>query len=489
MSCSHLQHGGGAMTINPPACTPLTRWTLSRNGRNPTAPEGATRFSTARLATACALATAAALSTSALAQNPTAAPKQVQGVAIVHATIHPMTPGEPTIADGFVLFADGKIVSVGDSAAMPQTDGYLIHDATGLHLYPGLVAIGSPMGLIEVDQVRSTDDRSELGQWHPETIAAVAVNPDSELIPVSRANGILTSVSFPGGGVICGHASALRMDGWTTEDLAIKPRTGLVIKWPATEPLMRRGFRSPGAQAGRSTETIKQLDQFFDDATAWVAARAADPSTAIDLRYDRVQSVLDGTEPVIIDASSSGQIESAVLWAAKRGFKAIIMGGSGAEEVAPLLVRHKVPVVIRGTLSVPRLPDEPYNAPFSLPARLRDAGVTYCIAPVGDSLGGDASNDRWLPHNAGVAVAHGLTPDQAMAAITRDAAAIMGLGESLGTIEPGKSATIILARGSPLDIRTEVLGAWIDGRKIQLDNNQDLLEKRYREKYRQLGQP
>ncbi len=464
MSC--LSRDPGATTIVPPPCSH-------------------------RLAAACALVAGAtlALPSLALAQNPTAAPRQDQGVAIVHATIHPMTQGEPTIADGFALFSDGKIVAVGESATMPQVDGYVIQDATGLHLYPGLVAIGSPMGLIEVDQVRSTDDRSELGQWHPETIAAVAVNPDSELIPVSRSNGILTSISFPGGGTICGHASALRMDGWTTEDLTIKPRTGLVIKWPATEPLMRVGFRNRGAQAGRSAETIEQIDQFFDDAKSWADARAADPTTVIDLRYDRVQAVLAGTEPVIIDASSAGQIESAVLWASKRGFKAIIMGGSGAVEVAELLKRHDVPVVIRGTLALPRLPDEPYDAPFSLPARLRDAGVRYCIAPVGDSLGGDASNDRWLPHNAGVAVAHGLTPDQAMAAITRDAATIMGLGESLGTLEPGKSATIILTSGSPLDIRTEVVGAWIDGRRIQLHNNQDLLEQRYREKYRQLAEP
>ncbi|MDA0802216.1 MAG: amidohydrolase family protein [Planctomycetota bacterium] len=440
------------------------------------------------LALAAMIAASGTFSQAANAQNPTAAPSQSKAMAITHVTVHPMTAGEPTITDGFILFNDGKIVAVGPMANMPNAESVDILEATGLHVYPGLVAIGSPMGLIEVDQVRSTDDRRELGRWHPETIAAVAVNPDSELIPVSRANGILTSISFPDGGVICGHASALRMDGWTTEDLTIEPRAGLVIKWPATEPLMRRGFRNRGAQADRSAETVKQIDQFFDEAKAWAAARAANPTTAIDLRYDRVQAVLGGTEPVFIDASSAGQIESAVLWASKRGFKAVIIGGSGAEEVAELLTRHDVPVVIRGTLSLPRLPDDPYDSPFSLPARLRDAGVRYCIAPADESLGGDASNDRWLPHNAGVAVAYGLTPDQAMAAITRDAAAIMGLGDTLGTLEAGKSATIILTDGSPLDIRSRVGAAWIDGRKIELTNNQDLLEERYREKYRQLEQ-
>lgn len=419
--------------------------------------------------------------------TPVAAPKQSAPIAILHATVHPMTLGTPTITDGFVLIKDGTIAGIGEAAAFPGGDGYQIHDATGLHLYPGFVAIGSPMGLIEVDQVRATDDRREAGTWHPEVIAAVAVNPDSELIPVSRANGNLTTIVFPQGGTLCGHASAIRMDGWTTEDLAIKPQAGMVIAWPATEPLRGRfGRRGGGAGGSRGEDTIREIDRFFDEATQWAAAFAADPTTTIDLRYQRLLPVLRGEEPVFIDASSAGQIESAALWATRRGLKPVIIGGGSAAEpeVAGLLKRHNIPVIVRGTMELPRLADDPYDSAYSLPARLRDAGIRFAIAPAG-GMGGDAANDRWLPQHAGMAVAFGLTQDEAIAAITRDAASIVGLGQTHGTIEPGKAATLLLASGDPLDLRTEVVGAWIDGRRIDLRTNQNQLEERYREKYRQ----
>ncbi|MDA1007606.1 MAG: amidohydrolase family protein [Planctomycetota bacterium] len=436
---------------------------------------------------ACALlATSATLSQTFAQAPPSVAPAQSSPIIIKNVAVHTVKDDCPLFDPGFVVIEGGKITAVGNATETPTIPGAIVHDASGLHLYPGIVCIGSPIGLIETDQVRATDDRSEIGEWHPEVVASVAVNPDSALIPVSRANGIMTSVVFPQGGVLSGHASAIRMDGWTTEDLAINPELGLVIRWPATEPLRREGVRGPDRQREQSSKVIEKLNTFFDSAAAWARARESDPTTPIDLRFQSVQRAIKGEELLFIDASSTGQIESAVLWATGRGMRLVIVGGSGAEECAPLLNRHHVGVIIRGTHRLPRFPDDPYDAPFTLPARLAAAGITFAIAQSGD-LGSDASNDRNLPHNAGTAVAYGLDPERAIAAITRDAALLAGVGSTLGTIEVGKSGTLILTTGNPLDVRSAVLGGWIDGRRIDLSTKQSDLENRFREKYRQLG--
>ena len=147
------------------------------------------------------------------------------------ATVHTLD-GEP-IENGVIVLRDGMIVEVGADIAVPA--GATLIDATGLHVYPGLISPDTLLGLVETGSVDVTRDYDERGDVTPEVWAAVAVNPDTDLIPVTRANGILTALIYPRGGLVSGRASLIRLDGWTWEQMAIEPSAGLVLNWPQTE--------------------------------------------------------------------------------------------------------------------------------------------------------------------------------------------------------------------------------------------------------------
>ncbi len=156
-------------------------------------------------------------------------------VVITNAAIHPMSAVE--IKSGYVAFEDGVIIEVSSGTYRPERgEKSLIIDAKGRHLYPGLIDAGTTIGLIEIGAVRATRDQSEVGNFTPEVAALTAVNPDTAIIPVTRANGILTALVTPTGGTVSGYASLINLDGWTTEDLGIEKHAGLVIRWPAVRP-------------------------------------------------------------------------------------------------------------------------------------------------------------------------------------------------------------------------------------------------------------
>lgn len=422
----------------------------------------------------------AALCSTAVAQNSTApspAPKQL--TCIRNVTVHTMDPAFTVVPDAAVVIGvDGRIERIVPSAQAPLDD-VLTFDGQGRHLWPGFISSATTMGLIEVQQVRATDDRTEVGQFHPEVEAWVAVNPDSDLLAVARANGILGALVFPQGGRVSGTASMIRLNGWDTHDLVLRKDSGVIVRWPATEPTVQWWTRStPDDQEKRIGRELREVREFFTRAKAYVTARDAGSTQVDDLRFERLRPVLAGAAPIYLDASSAGQVASAVTWAVAEGFKPVIVGGSGALEQADLLRAHDVPVIIVGVHRLPQWAHEPWDAPFTLPARLAEAGIRFSIA-----TGDEPSNDRNLPHHAATAVAHGLPHDRAVAAITRDAAVIAGVGDQLGSIVPGMRASMILCSGDPLDVRTPVEAAWIDGRQLDLSNHQTRMLEKYRRKY------
>ncbi len=428
--------------------------------------------------------TIAALSTALAGGQSTEIPGPTQStpVLLFNATVHTVAPGAAPLANGFVLFDGGKVVAVGPGIpdAVPADTERV--DCRGGHICPGFVSMATSLGMVETLLVPATDDRTEFGRFHPESVAGVAINPDSDLLPVARAGGVLTAVSFPQGGLLSGQASAMRTDGWGVEGLLIERECGLVLRWPATEAAPEQWSSSdPDKQKERSAKDRREIDDFFDQAQAWLLAHSADPSVDGDLRFSRMRGALEGREPLFIEASSAGQVESAVLWAKRRGLQAVIVGGAGAGACAQLLRENGVGVVVLGVLRLPTLAHLPYDDSYSLPGRLVAAGVTCCIA-----TGDDPSNDRNLRLHAATAAAHGLAREEALAAITRTPARIAGLGDSLGTIQVGKQATLLVCSGEPLDGLSTVQRAFIDGRAIDLSSRQSRLEEKYREKYRQL---
>ncbi|MFN7021079.1 MAG: amidohydrolase family protein [Phycisphaerales bacterium] len=421
------------------------------------------------------------------------APPQAAPVMIHNATIHTVS-GE-TIADGFVMFTGGRISGVGTvgekfDAEQNKRDGWTMIDARGRHVYPGLIASYSQIGLTEIAAVRATLDLAEVGTLTPEVRAGIAVNPDSTLIPVTRSNGVLLAGVFPASGALCpGRASVVRLDGWTTEQMAVEMEAGLALNWPNTRPISAPWMnRSSGEQRTEAERSIAALDRLFTDARAYRDTRAADPSLPADLRLEAVAPFLPspGADPkaTYILANDYDQILSAVAFADRHGLRAVIVGGMDAHLAADLLKARDIPVIVTGTHRFPKRADGDYDEPFSLPAKLRAAGVRLAL-----SSGEEAANERNLPYAAGTAVAHGLDRAAALRAITLGAAEALGIQGDFGSLDPGKSATLFIADGDILEITTNVERAWIDGREINLANKQTELEAKYREKYRQLTVP
>jgi len=425
------------------------------------------------------------LLTIALPATATAQSRQVPGaepsqpLLFVGGVIHPVTG--PVLHRGWMLVEDGHITSLGEGA-IPRPRRSKVIRLEGRHIYPGLIAADSLLGLTETGAVDVTHDYNEQGSFTPEARAVVAINPDSDIIPVTRASGILTALVVPSGGRLPGKAASIRLDGWTWEDLAIEPDAGLVIEWPGTDRSAwgRRG--GGGGSEGAADSNISEIDTFFDDANAWLAAREADPSLPLDSRYAAMAPALRGEQPVFLKASTAGQISTAVAWATARGLKPVIIGGEEADRVANILIDADVPVIVRGTHRSPVARHEAVDEPHALPARLRDLGVRFCIAPRDRP-----AHMRNLPHHAATAVANGLTPNEGLRSVTIDAAEIIGVGDRLGSLEPGKAATFIVTTGDPLQITTQVERAWIDGCEIELDSRQSELRDKYREKYRRQG--
>ncbi len=401
---------------------------------------------------------------------------QSKPIALVGGTIHPVNG--PMIEAGTVLFDQGKIVAVGADVLLPE-DCELI-PIEGKHVYPGMFESHTQLGLTEIASLRASVDQSEVGSINPNVQATVALNPDSALLPVTRANGVLLALSAPTSGLISGQAAVIQLDGWTHEDLTLDPQAAMVINWPAPAGERRRGGGRP-TEAAPSTDPLKELRDLLRDARRYADLREQQPtSQPVDLRLEAMAKVARREIPMLAAADSLPQIEGAVAFAVQENLRLIILGGYDAADCAALLVRHNIPVVITATHRVPRYRSDSYDAAYTLPARLHQAGVKFCISGSGRS---ETWNSRNLPYHAATAAAFGLDAEQAIRSITLSPAEIYGVDGRVGSLEVGKEATLFVADGNPLEIPTQVEVAFIQGRRLDLSNKHTRLRDKYQEKY------
>jgi len=404
---------------------------------------------------------------------------------IVHATVHTVS-GE-TLEDGTVSFRKGRIVEVG--AGKAPLPGAEVIDAAGKHVYPGLIDLNTAIGLTEIGSVAGSVDITETGDLNPNVTTAIAINPDSELIPVTRANGLTHVGSIPSGGLVSGTSTLIRLDGWTWEDVAAATPLAMHVRWPSFRPSRGRFFGpaiSEEDQKKRREKALETIDTFFDDSRAYERARKAEHSgglpLTLDPSFEAMLPVLDGTVAVVIHAGEIRQIKSAIEWADEQGIRFVIAGSGDLWRVADLLRDKQIPVILTSVLALPTREDEPYDVRYTEAARLHEAGVTFCFASSGRGFA--APMTRNLPYHAAMAAAFGLPREEALRAVTLYPARIMGLGDHLGAIEVGKSASLIITDGDPLEIRTTVERAFIDGRPV------DLAASRHRRLYtRYRGRP
>ena len=413
--------------------------------------------------------------------------EQDQAVLLVGATIHPVS--RTPISNGQMIFENGRITGIGKTVLRPVGTHQI--DLTGKHVYPGLIAGNSALGLTEISGVPATSDLAEPGPNNPNVRAEVAVNPDSELFPVARANGVLIVHTAPKSdgkrGVIAGTSAVLRLEGWTTEDMVVKAPAGLHVYWPKNTERGSWGrptAYNPSKSAKHPDRMVKILEETFDTARSyWNAKRSEYPELVTDVKWESMIPVLDRSIPVFVHADDSTQILEALHWAEKQEIDIVIVGGRDAWRVAEDLKEKDVPVIISPVLALPLRRWEPANVSMANPAKLLEAGVLFAIANTGTRFG--AAIERNLPYQAAAAVAHGLPADEALRSITLNPARILGVEDRLGSLEIGKDATFFVTDGDPLDVRTNVEMAFVDGRRIDLSTRQTRLYEKYKQKYQQ----
>lgn len=429
------------------------------------------------------LLTGVFVTSAAVANTEIPPPPQDEPIVLTNATVH--TVSGDTIENGRVLFSEGRIEAIGGPRDTSVTADRVI-DLEGLDVYPGLISANTMLGLVEIEAVRATVDVAEPGPINPNTRAEVAINPDSENLPVARANGILVALTAPTGGLIAGRSAAIQLDGWTSEDMTIKAPIGMHLSLPR----LRVPDGMPEALQSRfieqRDEQLKLLRKSFEEARAYRKAKAAGEITDIDRRWEAMIPVFDRELPVFANVDDLMEIRYALKLADEFDFRLVIVGGADAWRIADLLAERQVPVIVAGVHRPPLRRWEPYSTPSENPVRLHEAGVKVAIANMGGTF--VAPLERNLPYEAAEAVAWGLDPKEAIRMITLYPAEILGIADRVGSIDVGKDATLIITDGNPLDIRTQVLRAFVQGREIDLSSRHTMLYEKYRERLRQLAE-
>ena len=414
------------------------------------------------------------------------APPQKNPILLENGMIHTISNG---IIKGSILFDKGKIIRISDYISPPNNAEVINLD--GKHVYPGFISAVSRIGLVEINAVDVTNDHSERGDFNPNVRANVSYNPDSHIIPTTRSNGVLIANVTPSSGVVSGQSTIMMMDGWTWEDATFSHPTGLHINWPQMGVRSGGGRwmrMSPARQIERRNKALKELDDMIKDGRAYAKLRQTKTRTAKDyhdkdLRWESMIPYVEGKLPIFIHANEVRQIEAAVNWSNRHELKIIIVGGKDAWRNTEILQENKIPVIYEVVTALPSRRFEDYDQAYKSPLMLYQAGVKFCIS----SSRSDAYRVRNLPNQAAMAAAYGLPKDVALRSITLSAAEILGIESQVGSLEAGKDATLFISNGDPLEIRTNVLQAYIQGRKIDMGDKHKSLYNKYQQKYQQLG--
>ena len=403
----------------------------------------------------------------------TPAPPQSEPVSITGATLH---LGDGTVVEnGTLVFENGTITALGSGAA---TRGRVI-DATGKHVYPGLIAPSRSLGLVEIDAVRQSDDEDEIGTLIPNVRSLIAYNAESRIVESMRPNGVLLGQTTPQGGTISGTSSIVQFDAWNWEDAAVRVDDGIHLHWPSA---FRRGRWWLGEPRGMqpNKDYGKEVQEIMDFVrNAKVYGKGGD--VPVNATFAAMQGLFNGSQRLYVYADGQREIVDAISSLKDAGLpKVVLVGGYQAYLLTDFLKEHDIPVLVNGPHSLPARDDDDYDLPYKLPRLLVDAGLLVGIQNL------DMANfqTRNMAFYAGQVAGMGLDREKALQLVSGNTAKILGIDDRYGTLAEGKSATLFISEGDALDMRTNQLThAFIDGREVSLETHQTELWKRYSEKY------
>jgi imidazolonepropionase-like amidohydrolase len=402
--------------------------------------------------------------------------------AITNARIVPIT--RPVIERGTVIVRGGKIEALGAEIQVPA--GAKVIDAAGAQVYPGFIDAGTPIGIDEPGP-RGFDDNGEMLDRNPQLRTRVAYHAESDAIPVARVNGITSVAVLPSGGIFGGEVPVMNLDGWTWEEATLRANAGMQFTFPIVGTGGGRGgFGGGGGRGGRGggssqdrtyedlrRERDRQLDDLislFDQARAYARAGA---DKATDWTLEALVPVVERRLPLITGANREQDIKDAIAFADRAKVNIVIAGGAEANYVSGLLKEKNIPVILSERLTMPAREDDFHASSYQLAGELTRAGVKVAFST------GDSTNVRLLPYNAAISVAWGMNRDDALKALTINAAEILGIADRVGSLEPGKDANLFLAKGDPLEIRTEITRVFIEGNDVGMSNKHNALYEKY----------
>ena len=409
----------------------------------------------------------------------TPAPKQTKTIAILGATAHLGNGSE--IENSIIIIKDGNIETIAKTTIDKiDTSSMEVIDASGKHVYPGFIVPNSTLGLVEIDAVRATNDDDEIGGMIPHIRSIIAYNAESKIVESMRPNGVLLGQITPRGGRISGTSSIVQFDAWNWEDATVKADDGIHMNWPSS---YTRGRWWLGEDSGlklneKYSEQIAEVTSFFNGTKAY----SAGDKVSVNLPYKATQGLFDGTKKLYIHVNDEKGIIDAINFTKDNKISnMVIVGGADAYKVADLLKQNNIPLLLQRIHSTPDNEDDDYDLPFKMAKLLVDKGVLVGLETSGQM---ERMNSRNLPFYAGTTVAYGLSKAKALQLITLNTAKILGIDDTYGSLEVGKSATLFISEGDALDMRTNQLThAFIDGRSISLETHQTELRHRYDDKY------
>lgn len=394
---------------------------------------------------------------------------QTGTIALTHATIH--VGNGDVINDGTIIFSNGKIISVNNNAA--PADAKII-DCSGKQIYPGVILADCNLGLDEISAIRSEHDDYELGNLNPDVRSVVAYNTDSRIINTVRSNGVLLAHVVPNGGILSGTSSVMQLDAWNWEDAVYKLDNGIHFRMPSLAPTSTQNAADDVLK--KAYDQIDDVRKFFRDAKAYLNETSHEHT---NIKFESVKGLFDQSQTFFVHCELVNEMMIAVEFAKEFGFRTVIVGGSDSYKIADYLRQNNIAVILNQMHNLPIMQDDDIDIYAKAPYLLQQAGVLYCINDFDEMNRG-----RNVMFNAGVAVGFGLTKEQALQAITLNAAKILGIDKQTGSLEAGKDANIIVSDGDLLDIKTSNINyAFIQGRQLNLDNKQKQLYERYKTKY------
>ncbi|MEX2512206.1 MAG: amidohydrolase family protein [Cyclobacteriaceae bacterium] len=413
------------------------------------------------------------------AQVPQPAKAQEQALLLKGGTIH--VGNGQVIENGLIGFEKGRITLVEENnGENGDLSKFKVIEISGQHVYPGFILANSSLGLEEVSAIRAMNDFNETGDINPNVRSLVAYNTDSKLIAPTRYNGVLIAETTPKGGRIPGTSSVMNLEGWNWEDAVLKEDIAIHLNWPNK----RKGnfdYSTNVVQKEENKDYQKEVDQLD------LLLREAANYTQLDqkennLKLEALQGLFNGEKALMLHTEDAKEIIESVRFFQGHGVKKIVLiTGNDALDVSGFLSENSIPVILPPVHGLSDGADEDIYQRFKLPYLLTEAGVMVAISHAG--MLGRARN---LPFYAGSAVAHGLKKETALQLITLNPAKILGIDQEVGSLETGKRATLFVSKGDALDMMSnDLLHAFVNGKTIVLENEQQLLHQRYTNKYKE----